>query len=127
MSLEAFTKGYIESALWTGLYYANEKSEGETGLDEFDRDDIDPATLKEMEEDCRAFYTDNAVYLKGCDDCHAGHDFFLTRNRHGAGYFDGDYPAAIGKALTEAAHAWGTFQLVLYGELSDDNLISHHG
>ena len=37
-----------------------------------------------------------------------GHDFWLTRNRHGAGFWDRGYPEAIGKALTDAAHAEGS-------------------
>ena len=35
----------------------------------------------------------------------AGHDLWLTANRHGAGFWDGDW--THGDALTEAAHAAG--------------------
>ncbi len=33
----------------------------------------------------------------------AGHDFALTRNRHGAGFWDGDWPVN-GEALTALSH-----------------------
>ena len=35
------------------------------------------------------------------------HDFWLTRNRHGAGFWDGDYEEEAGKKLTEIAHSFG--------------------
>lgn len=34
-------------------------------------------------------------------------DFYLTRNGHGAGFWDGDYPDEIGEKLTEMAHSFG--------------------
>ena len=33
----------------------------------------------------------------------AGHDFWLTRAGHGAGFWDGDLPKELGDRLTEAA------------------------
>lgn len=62
--------------------------------------------------DCEAFQADNAEMLEGIEDSQAGHDFWLTRNRHGAGFWDrglGD----VGKALTEAAHAFGATDLYI--------------
>jgi len=35
-------------------------------------------------------------------EAQAGHDFWLTRNGHGAGFWDGDWPET-GDALTEAS------------------------
>ena len=35
------------------------------------------------------------------------YDFWLTRNRHGAGFWDGDYEEGVGKVLTDIAHAFG--------------------
>ena len=37
----------------------------------------------------------------------AGHDFWLTRNGHGAGFWDGDWQEPAAAALTAAAHAFG--------------------
>ena len=36
----------------------------------------------------------------------AGHDFFLTRCGHGAGYWDGDWPEPYAEILTKAAQAF---------------------
>jgi len=35
------------------------------------------------------------------DDSDLMHDFWLTRNGHGAGFWDGDYPDELGEALTK--------------------------
>lgn len=34
-------------------------------------------------------------------------DLYLTRNRHGAGFWDGGYPDEIGRKLTDIAHGLG--------------------
>ena len=41
----------------------------------------------------------------------AGHDFWLTRNHHGAGFWDGDWPEDVDEKLTEASHSWGEMDL----------------
>lgn len=100
---DAFTRQYVETALW-----ASTDDNGEP-MDMYSVDDIAPDTLAAMAADCRAFQADNAADID--DSGRAGHDFWLTRNRHGAGFWDGDYPADIGHRLTEAAHAYGSYDL----------------
>lgn len=41
----------------------------------------------------------------------AGHDFWLTRCGHGAGFLDGDWPEPHASALDEAAKAFGNVDL----------------
>ena len=59
--------------------------------------------------DCLAFFAANG-YMIGADDIdHAGHDFWLTRNGHGTGFWDradtyGEYRA---KKLTANAEVFG--------------------
>jgi hypothetical protein len=107
-TLDIFTISYIETALWS------ETDDSGNALDDnFDVDDIADETLAEMIEDCQQFQTNNAALLAGLDAKNTGHDFWLTRNRHGAGFWDGDYSDAIGKALTEASHVWGEFNLYI--------------
>ena len=43
----------------------------------------------------------------------AGHDFWLTRNGHGCGFWDGDWPELIGEKLTEASKDFGSFDLYI--------------
>jgi hypothetical protein len=42
----------------------------------------------------------------------AGHDFFLTRNGHGAGFWDRGYPEDLGEALSEASRKFGEADLL---------------
>ena len=75
-----------------------------------------------MARDCKAFQHDNAATLArwydeaGETDERAGMDFWLTRNRHGAGFWDrwggNTHQAVIGRELTERAHAYGSVMLV---------------
>jgi hypothetical protein len=44
----------------------------------------------------------------GIDPESAGHDLWLTRNRHGAGFWDRGYPSGVGDVLTAMAHAMGS-------------------
>lgn len=107
---DGFVSQYIQTALWSSmdgdgnaldsLRYAHAK--------------LDAKTRERMEADCHAFwdkYIDTINKLDYCsgdfDEEMIAHDFWLTRNRHGAGFWDGDYPDAVGKALTELAHEFG--------------------
>ena len=54
---------------------------------------------------------------------HAAHDFWLTRNGHGAGFWDGDWPDEIGKQLTALSKEFGEQWLYV----GDDGLIYLEG
>src|SRR4051812_48453246 len=99
MELDAFTRAYIECALWSST--DNSTPQGGHPLeDNYGVDDIAPETLARIVEDCAAFQRDNAALLEkayaklsygGCGytgEEYAGHDFWLTRNHHGAGFWD---------------------------------------
>lgn len=105
--LDAFVLGYLECAVW-----AEDMGEVEN---------IHGGTLARMVIDCEEFQrqsvSDLEAYCASIDRRtmgHAGHDFWLTRNRHGAGFWDRhDVPNDVGKRLTDAAHAFGPFSLYL--------------
>ena len=113
MSKQEFTASCLETALWTGTHYATEDCEG-VPLDhtELAASNLCPLTLAELITDCEAFYMEYSHLWD--DDKQAGHDFHLTRNGHGAGFWDGDYPEH-GDKLTEACEPYGTFELVQFG------------
>jgi hypothetical protein len=109
--LDDFTRAYIVAALWS-------TTDGETPLDaNYDIADISPDTLAAIVEDCQRFQAENADDL-GTDRERGGHDFLLTRNGHGSGFWDGDWPDA-GDRLTDASHKFGEFDLYV----GDDGLI----
>ncbi len=51
---------------------------------------------------------------------HAAHDFILTRNHHGAGFWDGDWFEPFGSLLTDLALTFPELELYL----DDDGLVS---
>jgi hypothetical protein len=108
--LDQFTKAYIEAALWS----SNDESTPEGGEpleNNYGPDDIAPETLKQIYDDCQEFQRENADDLAHGNPQRGGHDFWLTRNGHGAGFWDGDWPDDVGERLTDAAHRYGEVNL----------------
>jgi hypothetical protein len=109
MSFAEFFQSYLETALWSSTWQDDPDSEEPFPLDkEFSTDDFTEEALAEMRSDCVAFYAHYELWADG-DDGRAGHDFWLTRNGHGAGFWDGDYEN--GDELTDLAHPYGSVDL----------------
>lgn len=111
-----FTDAYVDAALWS--------STGDDGVPLDDRCTppwrcLAPETLARMVADCRQFQTANADDIGAGSGSAAGHDFWLTRCGHGAGFWDGDWPEPAATRLTDAAHRAG--HLDLYA--GDDGLV----
>ncbi len=112
--LDEFTRAYLECMLW-----AETDNSDERGGDPLDKnytpEDINDASLKQAVADGKRFQQDNSMALAVanydstlCSDTEmAGHDFWLTRNGHGAGFWDGDLDKDVGKVLTEACKGFG--------------------
>jgi len=106
---------YIEAALWSStdfndLTFDTSRSDGPPLDKNYSADDIAPETAKRMAADVEAFWSANADDI-GTEYERAGHDLWLTRNHHGAGFWDGDWAEDVGRRLTEAAHKIGEFNL----------------
>ena len=126
MKLDAFTRAFLECALWS----SNDGSRDDGGdpLDmNYTIDDIDPTCLTGLMAECEAFQEANADALDACsmrvDLAGAGHDFWLTRNRHGAGFWDGDWFEPHATTLTESSHKFG--EVILY--VGDNGMIYASG
>jgi len=48
---------------------------------------------------------EQALEYQGSDQ--VAHDFWYTRNGHGVGFWDGDYPQSLGESLTQVAREMG--------------------
>ena len=125
--LDSFTSSYITCALWSSM--DNLESNGGDPLDKkYTIEDIESSTLKKMVMDCQNFKLKyEELYDRGdWSDDEAGHDFWLTRNGHGTGFWDRGYgneeKEEIGKQLTQAAKSYGTFDLYL-GDGKYDGMI----
>jgi hypothetical protein len=79
--------------------------------------DIAPSSLRSMIDDCVSFQNQHVHDLcRGAhplapDYARAGHDFWLTRNRYGAGFWDGDWNEPAATILTDSSHAYGESDL----------------
>ena len=103
--LDEFTVSFLETALWT-TSCLNGGSLGNY----LDIADLSEETLRQAAKDCASFQKEAGEFLDRSDRDNAqhGHDFFLTREGHGAGFWDGDYPKD-GDKLTEMSRPYGEF------------------
>lgn len=109
--LDAFTRAYITAALWSSTDNSDE-SGGEPLDSNYGPEDLAPETLARMVDDCAAFQRENATLLKRAgDEEQNGHDFWLTRCGHGAGFWDRGYRDGVGAALTAASDLYGGVDL----------------
>jgi hypothetical protein len=121
---EEFFAGYLEAALW-----ASSDTDPETGEDTpLDGYPLDEDTKIRLLCDAAVFFHANQADLEeaantpGYSTAHAGHDFWLTRNGHGAGFWDGDLEGELGGRLSEAARKAGPCGLYL----GDDGIVYKH-
>jgi hypothetical protein len=138
-NLEKFIAGYIACAIWSSN---DEKTDGGgEPLDaNYSADDLSEETLAAMHIDCKAFaYVNSSAIESGGEGYlgtqrgndfsegrwnayeQAGHDFWLTRNGHGCGFSDGDWPEPQATTLDRSAEAFGEFHLYV----GDDERIYH--
>ena len=120
-----FFRSYVGTALWS----THDESDPETGgdmLDEnYDESDLSDECREAMLRDCASFYARNRWHIH-CDGAPlsnedgsiaareadmAGHDFWLTRCGHGAGFWDGDWPEPAASILDKASEAFGNVDL----------------
>jgi hypothetical protein len=113
--------GYLNTALWA-------TSSAEGNLDDFySVEDFSKEAKQKARADVEKFVSmaeaDINKILSGFWDTAKmetiGHDLFLTRNGHGAGFWDGDYEEEIGKNLTNISKSMGSADAYI----GDDNRI----
>lgn len=106
--LGEFTQAYIMAALWTNDEGAGSGQYEESGRIEELFPKIHPACLERVIAECAAFQAANADMLARAGTVSQnGHDFWLTRCGHGAGFWDRGYADDVDKALTDASHKAG--------------------
>lgn len=132
--LDEFLAAYIEAALWSST-----DDDGQPLDKSYGMDDNAPDTLARMRADCTTFLAhplggqliaiaerleaEGKWSLPSGAHCsvmeYAGHDFWLTRNSHGCGFWDGDWPKGIGEGLDRLSKGFGTYDLFV----GEDNRI----
>jgi hypothetical protein len=109
--LDAFTQSYIEAMYWTDCNCDSEE------LSEATFEELAPTALQTVIDDCADFQSANAPLLERAreakdtyDDYQAGHDFWLTRNGHGCGFWDRGL-GKVGDELTANSKPYGAVNL----------------
>lgn len=103
--LSACAQQYLETALWSS------SDEDDKPLNrQFSVSDFAPEAIQQAEKDCLDFLSTNDV--GDLDEEQVGHNFWLTRNRHGVGFWDLGL-GALGDRLTKAAHVYGSCDVYL--------------
>lgn len=103
--LSPCVRQYLETAL-----FSSSDEDGRPLDDQFDISDFSPEAIQQAERDCLDFLSMNDV--GDLDEEMVGHNFWLTRNRHGAGFWDAGL-GALGARLTKAAHVYGSCDVYL--------------
>ena len=106
-----FTAGYLRAAIFTGSHYPDpENMDDSRPMESFySVDDIPREIRRELESDCRDFLNSCAFMVAGNPE-RAGVDFHLTRNGHGAGFWDGEW-REFGDELTARSKNFGTAEI----------------
>lgn len=100
--IKRFIDGYITAALWSST-----DDRGESLDLNYNDEDLSKDARREAEKDCRDFIAKASALLQRATDrvgytwARAGHDLWLSRNGHGAGYWDRTelYEGGLGEAL----------------------------
>lgn len=119
--LKEFFEAYVECALWSTT--DNSRDDGGDPLDDnYGPEDLSDELREAMLVDCRKFLVENDHLLRSAEEKDptrtidiAGHDFWLTRNGHGAGFWDGDWPEPEATKLTAASKLYGE-ECILVGD-----------
>ncbi len=132
INIEEMLNGYRECALWASNDTDPATGEEIEGLEKYDGD-IAPDALATMRKDCETFLArcvgvDLDTYVaERCSSSPGsgatasdlfGHDFWLTRNGHGTGFWDRDL-GDLGDALTNLAHGMGECDMYI----GDDGML----
>lgn len=103
ITMSEVTRAYLSAALWTS------DGDDERPLEsQYSLTDLTFETIINAEKVCTAFAAANADTIEsaGLTQAQVGHDLWLTRNGHGAGFWDRDIGEA-GTLLTTACEFLG--------------------
>jgi hypothetical protein len=101
ISIDSFTEHYLICALWSSVDNQDNPMD-----DNFSLEDLSKEAVIKAKKDCESFQDQAASMLDSWDNEQAGHDFWLTRNGHGTGFWDREN-MQFTKELTELSKKFG--------------------
>lgn len=119
LDTEQILQGYLECALWASSDYDVDGNLTNESMDDlFEPDDFSPEAVMDIQADIANFVLlvlkDKKIgreglreYLRTQSSSQLGHDLFLTRNGHGAGFWDRGLKD-LGDLLTGHAKSMGS-------------------
>jgi hypothetical protein len=107
--VEELLSSAIATLLWSEVQWDEEGNGGEPFDADYDATDVAEESVTALRADVVSFYDSNRsdIAATGADFGQTAHDFILTRNGHGAGFWDRGY-GAVGDRLTAAAKVYGS-------------------
>jgi hypothetical protein len=114
--VSSMVRSYLETAEWCGLDDEQRKAFENAAAPEWTTESIERASVEC--NDFLSYCAGQGIQTSALDDRDLGFHFWLTHNRHGAGFWDGDYPEPLGQQLTDAAHTFGECW-VMYDEATE--------
>jgi hypothetical protein len=118
-NIDSICEAYLRCAEWSSHHHLTEEP-----IDKLNLPFAKSAETRAY-EDCKALL-DACEYddLLKCEQedivkrwgiGHIGHDFWLTRNRHGAGFWDGDYESELGDRLDKISKTFSEIYVMVSG------------
>ena len=118
---DAFVTSYLHALLWSAPDVPDDADWSDEATDA-----LVPAARAWYDANAAHVHCEGAPLAQGFEGsvsereaAMAGHDFALTRNGHGAGFWDGDWPEPAASELTAAAGREGAVEPYL----GDDGLV----
>lgn len=110
--LDPFLCGYLTAAFFTNDDDAPSGEYTNTDRPDAMMEKLSPEALELAKKDCAQFTVIAAHYLCDAGDpSQNGHDFWLTRNGHGAGFWDRGYHDATAEILSKESESFGETDL----------------
>lgn len=106
--MDKYTRQYLETALWSSV-----DDNGDPLDSNYSIEDLSVEARELANKDTTAFFEKAGALLDNYDYGTAMHDFWLTRNGHGAGFWDGDYEESDGEKLTALSKEFGELNLIV--------------
>lgn len=110
MNTKAVLTSYIQCALWSSV-----DDDGSPLDKNYSEEDLAPETIEKMTEDVTKFAkaAKDPIIESGMSESDLGHNFWLTRNGHGTGFWDRGLEKSVSDDFCKICDKFGTADLYI--------------